>query len=152
MLLVLVPDGNMSDVDALIQEFDRLDRNRDGKLSVDEIRSMMHMIGFKINQAEKFMQKHDKNKDGTMSREEYAAAVRTVKPAKIRAARVRQLFRQADRDHSGLVNAAELKNILANLNCQIAERDVDLWIDDYDRNNDGQLNYEEFIKFMKGLL
>ncbi|KAA3676624.1 calmodulin [Paragonimus westermani] len=143
---------NMAAAHGLIEEFDKWDKSKDGKLSVEEVRNMLTAIGFKSKQAEKFLKRHDKNKDGTMSKEEFAAAIRTMKPEKIQAARLRQLFRQADPDHSGMIKASELKNFVAQFNSQIAQSDVDQWIKQNDGNNDGQLNYEEFVKFMKGRL
>ncbi|TGZ56137.1 hypothetical protein CRM22_010203 [Opisthorchis felineus] len=136
----------------LVQEFDTLDKKRDRKLCVDELKSFLKTFGFKESQAILFMKLFDKDKDGFISKEEFSAAVKKIKPNRISEAQLRQLFKKADRKNCGKLDAKELRTCLLQHDKTLDTNRVDEWIRKHDKNKDGKLNYEEFITFMLDVL
>ncbi|TGZ56136.1 hypothetical protein CRM22_010202 [Opisthorchis felineus] len=136
----------------LVAEFNALDKNRDRKLCLKEVSSFLVAFGFKESQAVLFMKLFDANKDGGISRDEFAAAVKRIKPNRISEAQLRKLFKQADNDNSGTLSSKELKGCLSKHDAKLNTKKVDDWIKKHDKNLDGKLNYEEFIEFMLDVL
>ncbi|KER25713.1 EF hand [Opisthorchis viverrini] len=136
----------------LVQEFDALDKKRDRKLCLDELKSFLTTFGFKESQAVLFMKLFDKDKDGFISKEEFSAAVKKIKPNRISEAQLRQLFKKADKKNCGKLDAKELRACLLQHDKTLDTNHVDEWIRKHDKNKDGKLNYEEFITFMLDVL
>ncbi|GIL42840.1 hypothetical protein Vafri_696 [Volvox africanus] len=59
---------------------------------------------------------------------------------------LRKAFRMFDRDGNGQINAAELKHIMTNIGETLTEEQVDDMIQEADIDQDGMINYEEFIR------
>ena len=53
-----------------------------------------------------------------------------------------------DKDGNGFVSAAELRHVMTNLEEKLTDEEVDEMIRENDIDEDGQINYEEFIKMM----
>ena len=61
-------------------------------------------------------------------------------------AEVRRVFMEYDKDGNGFVSAEEAHEILKKELAFTNDQSVDL-VKRYDKNNDGQLSYEEFARF-----
>ncbi|GIL73151.1 hypothetical protein Vretimale_4744 [Volvox reticuliferus] len=59
---------------------------------------------------------------------------------------LRKAFRMFDRDGNGQINATELKHIMTNIGETLTEEQVDDMIQEADIDQDGMINYEEFIR------
>ncbi len=63
-------------------------------------------------------------------------------------AKVREAFREFDKDGNGRISAAELRHVMTNLGRKLTDEEVDEMIREADIDGDGQVNYEEFITMM----
>ena len=63
----------------------------------------------------------------------------------------KQLFNELDTDHSGVIDFQELCNFLNSSGAGDLIGVLKDWMDDYDVNNDGKLNYGEFLGFVASL-
>ncbi|XP_009704721.1 PREDICTED: calmodulin, striated muscle, partial [Cariama cristata] len=63
---------------------------------------------------------------------------------------IREAFRVFDKDGNGYISAAELRHVMTNLGEKLTDEEVDEMIKEADcnNNNDGQVNYEEFVRMM----
>lgn len=61
---------------------------------------------------------------------------------------MRQAFRIFDIDGNGYIDAKELKITMCNLGEDLTDRDVKRMMKSADKNGDGRIDYEEFIKMM----
>ena len=59
-----------------------------------------------------------------------------------------EAFKVFDRDSNGLISFAELKFVMTRIGEQVTNEDIQEIIDAGDADNDGCLNYEEFVKMM----
>jgi hypothetical protein len=59
-------------------------------------------------------------------------------------------FRVFDRDGSGLINADELRHVMTNLGEKITDEELAEMLGEADVDDDGKVDYEEFVKLMLG--
>ena len=56
-----------------------------------------------------------------------------------------KVFQEIDTDHSGLIDASELKNAISNSKVKITEREAQELIDSIDNNLNTKIDYTEFL-------
>jgi len=61
-----------------------------------------------------------------------------------------EAFRVFDRDGSGLINANEIRHVMSNLGEKITDEELDEMLGEADVDDDGKVDYEEFVKLMMG--
>merc|ERR1712039_22032 len=59
-----------------------------------------------------------------------------------------EAFKVFDRDCDGFISAGELRYSMTNLGEKLSDQEVDEMIREADLDNDGQINYDEFVKMM----
>ncbi|KAK8596121.1 hypothetical protein V6N12_064620 [Hibiscus sabdariffa] len=59
-----------------------------------------------------------------------------------------EAFREFDQDQNGFVSAAEFRRTLTGIGGKLIDDEVDEMIREVDSDVEGQINYEEFVKFM----
>lgn len=57
-------------------------------------------------------------------------------------------FRILDRDSDGLLSAPELKHVLKNLGEDVTDQDVEEMVHEVDKDHDGLISIDEFIRLM----
>lgn len=58
---------------------------------------------------------------------------------------IKQLFKIFDHETKGYITAEDIKKVLVNLNSKITDEDVDDILREADNNQDGVLDYEQFL-------
>ncbi|KAK4474507.1 hypothetical protein MN116_001655 [Schistosoma mekongi] len=132
----------------LEQEFNSIDKNSDGYLTKSEIIKCLERFGFEKNKAEEVIKLYDENKDNKISKEEFMRATnKKLRQCDVSCAALRKVFREMDRNKNGTISKDELK-VFMKRDCNfIFPSQVEHWVNEYDKNRDGSLNYEEFIGF-----
>ena len=59
-----------------------------------------------------------------------------------------EVFRVFDRDGNGFIIPGELKNVMAGVGERLSDGEVTEMIREVDIDEDGQINYEEFVAMM----
>jgi calcium-dependent protein kinase len=62
---------------------------------------------------------------------------------------LRSAFEYFDIDQSGTITVEELKKVLSNDEMGIPEREIEELIREVDKDNDNQIDYNEFLEMMK---
>ena len=62
---------------------------------------------------------------------------------------LKEAFKLFDKDRNGYIDAKELKQVTTTLGSQLTDEEFEDFWREADINNDGKLDYEEFIKIMK---
>ena len=58
-------------------------------------------------------------------------------------------FKKFDTDNSGYITVDELKQLLAKIGQHYSDREIAKMIATVDRNGDGKLSYQDFVRLMK---
>ncbi|XP_049818574.1 uncharacterized protein LOC109604624 [Aethina tumida] len=127
------------------EAFALFDEKEEGKIAVKDIGTVMRSLGF--NPSEKELAEIVKS---------YSAGDTIYFPQflRIMATRItnqdwmedaREVFKQFDINQTGFIQAAQLRYILLNLGEKMTEEEVAEVLREADIDQDGQINYEDFI-------
>lgn len=145
----------------LEQVFRRYDANGDGKISAEELASVLCALGAPPGPGEvqSMMEEMDADRDGFVDLREFAAfhcqgggagAADAKEQEAASEAELKEAFRMYDADHNGLISARELHRVLRQLGDKCSVADCSRMIRSVDADGDGCVNFEEFKKMMGG--
>ncbi|KAJ1982514.1 Calcium-binding component of the spindle pole body (SPB) half-bridge [Dimargaris verticillata] len=142
----LTPD----EVQEIREAFNLFDSDRDGSLDYYELKVALLALGFEVPKTEltRMMKDHG-DKDGKLIS---LAAFDTIASAKVLGRdpvdEVRKAFKLFDDDNTGKVTVANLKRVAQELGEVLDEKELQAMIDEFDVDNDGGINEQEFINIM----
>jgi Ca2+-binding EF-hand superfamily protein len=144
-------------IDDFREAFDLFDKDRDGRITCQELFTVMQNIRQPATDIEirEMITHADKDGNGTVEFDEFlsmmARRLTVQDPEDDEAARrrheaeMRQAFQVFDIDGDGLIDASELRQTMANLGERLTDDDVRAMIKEADKNGDGKVDYEEFV-------
>ncbi|XP_052097729.1 calmodulin-A-like [Mytilus californianus] len=143
-----VEDLTPEEVAEFRETFKFFDKDGDGTISVNEIRTVMRSIGQNPTEAdvEAILTRYDGDGNGKLDFNEFLGMI--VDKLNNPETELLNAFKLFDKDGNGFVNVDELKYIVTHLGDQLTDEEVQEMFDEADLNNDGQLNYEEFTVLM----
>ena len=141
------------------QEFLLLDRDGDGTISVDELGNALRSMRGKLKASEadikRTLKEIDRDGDGTIDLKEYMSSRKNktnqdlVHRALIQRLKIRKEFERFDEDKSGYITKEELMQVIqARAAITVTEEQINRMMQDSDDNNDGKIDYEEFVLIM----
>ncbi|XP_053382173.1 uncharacterized protein LOC123540088 [Mercenaria mercenaria] len=146
----LTKDPNLREdqVKLILQSFSSMDENGDGKISKREIARAYRLAGFNPTKAEldSIVLEHDENDDGYIDFEEYFNVMRTkMIKMDFEKERLKTAFKVLDLDQDGFISRDELSHALSKTGDQFTEKEINDIIERADKNNDGKIDYNEFV-------
>lgn len=134
--------------------FNQFDANRDGKISVTELRDVLKSMGSSITEEElkRVLEDIDTNKDGFINLSEFSSLCRSSSDEVTAALELRDAFDLYDQDKNGLISTSELHLVLNQLGMKCSVDDCARMIKSVDSDGDGNVNFEEFQKMMSASL
>uniref|UniRef100_A0A0D9WE16 EF-hand domain-containing protein n=1 Tax=Leersia perrieri TaxID=77586 RepID=A0A0D9WE16_9ORYZ len=147
----------------LEQVFRRYDANGDGKISAEELTSVLQALGAPPGPGEvrRMMDEMDSDRDGFVDLTEFAAFHNgggkgkggdgggvDGEDAAAAEAELREAFRMYDADSNGKISARELHRVLRQLGEKCSVADCSRMIRSVDADGDGCVNFDEFKKMM----
>ena len=139
------------EIKKLKKEFDKIDINKDGEISLDELILCLKTL-YPLEEAKKrakdIFREIDFNNDGTINFSEFLT-VNLQKEKILNEDMLRKAFNLFDIDGNGYITIDELKQTLnLHLNNQIDWKDL---VGEVDKDGDCQINFEEFKEMMEKL-
>ena len=130
--------------------FDQFDKDKDGKISAKELENAMVSMGQNPTNEEikEMMEEADLNKDGKIDFEEFLSLMTRNSPETQTEDEVINAFRVFDKEGNGLISSAELKHIMMTIGDTMTEEEADEMVNEADIDEDGMINYEEFVRMM----
>lgn len=122
--------------------FQRVDKDRSGSITVDELQQALSngtWTPFNPETVRLMIGMFDKRQSGTVNFEEFGALWKYVTDWQ-------NCFRSFDRDNSGNIDRNELKTALANFGYRLNDHIVDMLIRKYDRAGRGTIYFDDFIQ------
>lgn len=134
--------------------FRTFDKNGDGKLDMDEVKTGYIDHYGKIlsdEDVEKMFNAVDTDRSGYIDYSEFVVAAMNERQLtsndKLQAA-----FKMFDKDGSGIISADEIRDVLTfGGTSSLSASAVDQIIKQVDENGDGEISFEEFVTMMKKL-
>ena len=130
--------------------FKAFDKNGDGKLSMEEVKSgyMDHYGRVMSDEDVEMMFKAvDSDNSGFIDYSEFVVATMNAK-ALTTNEKLRAAFNMFDKDGSGVISSDEIKEVLG-FGGNLDSEAIDLIMKQVDDNGDGQISFEEFVSMMK---
>jgi calcium-dependent protein kinase len=138
------------EVEKLKNIFQTLDANSDGTLTLEEMKNGIESL--KDPEVEKEIEtlfnSLDTDKSGKIDYTEFLAACLDKKNY-LRTERLTEAFQMLDLDKSGKISKQELKDALKF--DQVEDSVFEKYIEQYDLNKDGEIDYNEFLNLMGAL-
>mmetsp|Transcript_32637 Transcript_32637/g.24103 ORF Transcript_32637/g.24103 Transcript_32637/m.24103 type:complete len:166 (+) Transcript_32637:20-517(+) len=133
------------------EAFDLFDTDGSGTIDAKELKVAMRALGFEPKKEEirKMIADADKNGSGVIDFPEFLDMM-TVKMAE-RDPREEMLkaFRLFDDDETGKISFKNLKRVAKELGENMTDEEIQEMIDEADRDGDGEISEEEFMRIMK---
>ncbi|KFP30459.1 Calmodulin, striated muscle [Colius striatus] len=130
------------------EAFSLFDRDGDGRISSAELGTAMRSLGRNPTEAELRDMVREADGSGSVDFGEFLALMARKMRASDSEEGIREAFRVFDKDGNGYISAAELRHVMTKLGEKLTDEEVDEMIKEADSNNDGQVNYEEFVRMM----
>jgi len=128
-----------------LEEFNLIDRNRDGRITLDELAAFLKTLGFNSKNAEEILEEINMDENSHIDKDEYIGYMKKKRNAM--EWNEHDVFKKMDKDESGVISAAELNHVLADQGIYIEDEEVDKMLHLVDTDGDGKINFEEFKKF-----
>nr|KAG5696690.1 hypothetical protein BaRGS_012059 [Batillaria attramentaria] len=142
----------------LLQVFEMFDKNKDGKISCEELGVVLRTLGHRYSSAEveEMIKNADKNDNGYVEYDEFLLMMKrwsanTAHQGSDEDEKAREAFRIFDMDGNGYIDRHELRFIMSRLGECPEEEDICEMFRLADLNGDGLIDYDEFTKMMAQL-
>jgi len=131
--------------------FDFFDVDNSGTLSVEDFRQCLTSFGQKVTteHVRQMLREADLDDSGEVEFDEFVKLMTSDSSKKVTMGAVRRYFETLDKDGSGYITAAELRHAYTTLGHGLSDRQMDLLIDRYDLDGNGELKFDEFLDFVR---
>ena len=133
------------------ESFDMFDRNKKGKITINDITKIMKNFGYPLSkdEAKKMVSSVDSSGDGEVDFEEFVMLMEKH-IHNISDDPVLQAFRDFDKNYDGIITNCEFRYILTHVgDNKFSDKDVDELFKECEIKDEGELEYENFIMFWR---
>ncbi|KAM8952917.1 centrin-1 [Pelodytes ibericus] len=133
------------------EAFDLFDTDGTGTIDVKELKVAMRALGFepKKEEIKKMIADIDKEATGKISFSEFMSAMTQKMAEKDSKEEIMKAFRLFDDDETGKISFKNLKRVAKELGENLTDEELQEMIDEADRDGDGEVNEQEFLRIMK---
>ncbi|GFQ98470.1 calcium-binding protein E63-1 [Trichonephila clavata] len=130
--------------------FSMLDKNKDGRVNENEIKCMLEKLGIVLTDTMvgKLIDQASKRGDRLLSEDEFLSWMAHQSVQEDVMADLMAAFRVFDKDRNGYITRDELRTAMEMIGEPMSEEQLDLMIRATDIDNDGKINYEEFVRML----
>ncbi len=136
---------------AILKEtFELFDKNADGEITPDELTKFFENTGDKINKGEiqDMINEVDIEGNGSITFEGFKALMdRKFRDEDIEE-EIIEAFKKFDTDNNGLIGPEDVFNLLQAFGKEISINEAEEMVKNADLDNDGFVNYQEFVKML----
>jgi serine/threonine protein kinase len=137
----------------LNDSFKILDQNGDGELCAKVLSRTINTLGGNITEEQVskfFINRVDGDNDGFISFEEFEYIINKNPTQATHADQLQRIFDEMDTDTDKAISPAELEYVLEKLNRKEPQDVITAMIQSVDDNNDGEIDFDEFLVMMGG--
>jgi calcium-dependent protein kinase len=148
-LKVIAENLSEEEIIGLKEMFKSMDTDNSGTITFEELKAGLPKLGTKISESEvrQLMEAADVDGNGTIDYIEFITATMHLNRME-REDHLFKAFEYFDKDKSGYITKEELESALTKYNMG-DEKTIKEIIAEVDSDNDGRINYEEFVAMMR---
>jgi len=134
-----------------LQAFDLFDTDKTGSIDYHELKVAMRALGFNVQKQEvvKIMKDYDRNNTGKISFADFAEIMGEKVLQRDPEEEMKKAFALFDDDDSGTISLKNLRRVSRELGEVLSEDELNAMIEEFDKDQDGEINLEEFMAIMK---
>ncbi|KAJ0169862.1 hypothetical protein K1T71_014468 [Dendrolimus kikuchii] len=135
----------------LREAFNLLDYAGEGKIKAEDFRVAIKALGYEPTKEElqKMINAVDKGDTGKLSFENFETAIMRKIMLQDSDGDIMKSFRLFDMDDTGYISFDNLKKVTEILGIYLSDEEIDEMIDDADKDFDGFISVQEFMKMIK---
>lgn len=132
------------------EAFELFDQDHDGAIDYHELKVAMRALGFELKKAEvlKLIRDHNRQGDDLMDYDDFVKIMTAHILARDPMEEVKRAFRLFDDEGRGKINIKNLRRVAKELGESLGEEELQAMIDEFDLDQDGEINLDEFIAIM----
>jgi len=132
------------------EAYEIFDKDGDGSISTKELGTVMRSLGQILTEdtLNQMIEEVDIDKSGTIDFREFLGLMEKKLRENDTEDELLEAFRVFDRDGKGYISVKEYKYILASSGENLMEEEIDNLVSQIDSNNDGYIDYEDFVRVM----
>lgn len=148
-MATVIPD----DVQSFKAAFEVFDHDKTGEISCEDFSNAVRAIGFNPtnNQVVEVLKAANKGEKDKINFDEFVDMLGKFNECRKEDAEesLREAFKKFDRDGNGYISPDELLYVVCNSGEKLSREEAEELIGMFDKNDDGQLSWEEFVEFFK---
>merc|ERR1711939_128129 len=132
------------------EAFDLFDTDGSGAIDATELKVAMQALGFEptAEEVEKMVADIDTDGNATIEFEEFVEMMEGKMSDKDQVEEMQKAFKLYDADGCGKIRFKDMKRVASELGEAMTDEEIQEIIDEADRDGDGALNEDEFLKVM----
>lgn len=129
------------------EAFNMFDANSDGFLDYHELKVAMRALGFDSQKSEvlQIIKEHDRHNRRLISFDDFSNVMSRKILARDPLDEIKRAFALFDSSNSGRISFADLKRVATELGEQLDDAEIRTMIEEFDLDQDGCINEQEFI-------
>jgi len=133
------------------EAFNLFDAAGSGVIDTKDLKVAMRALGFEPRKEEikKMISEVDKDNSGQLSFDNFLSLMSTKMAEKDTKEEILKAFKLFDDDETGKISFQNLKRVAKELGENLTDEELQEMIDEADRNGDGEVDQDEFLRIMK---
>jgi len=133
------------------EAFDLFDTDGSGNIDAKELKVAMRALGFepKKEEIKKMISDIDKDGSGTIEFAEFLDMMTAKMSQRDSKEEILKAFRLFDDDETGKISLKNLRRVAKEIGENMTDEELKEMIEEADRDGDGEINQEEFLRIMK---
>ena len=135
----------------LREAFDLFDADKTGTIDLHELKVLMRALGFDVKKTDviKMVHEVDPSNVGAVDYEQFLEIMSERYAERDPEEEIKKAFTLFDDDHTGRITLKNMKRVARELGENLSEEELQAMIDEFDRDQDGEISAEEFMYIMK---
>mmetsp|Transcript_2549 Transcript_2549/g.2514 ORF Transcript_2549/g.2514 Transcript_2549/m.2514 type:complete len:164 (-) Transcript_2549:146-637(-) len=135
----------------LREAFELFDADKTGSIDLHELKVLMRALGFDVKKADivKMVHDVDPNNSGSVDYPQFLEIMTERYAERNPEEEILKAFQLFDDDHTGRVSLKNMKRVARELGENLSEDELQAMIDEFDRDQDGEISSDEFMYIMK---
>ncbi|EGR33088.1 hypothetical protein IMG5_062100 [Ichthyophthirius multifiliis] len=133
------------------EAFDLFDTEKTGTVDYHELKVIMRALGFDVRKQEvlQIIKEYDRDETGHIQYADFVEIMTQRYNDRDPTEEILKAFKLFDEDNSGKISLRNLKRVARELGETLTDDELQAMIDEFDRDQDGQISQEEFLAIMK---